>query len=277
MSITTHYDRLGIPFSAPIELIKKAYREKAKEYHPDRHPPDRRDWARQQFERIEKAYEVLSDPRERALYDRELMEKRSVPIAKDDFWHFWREFLSKHGNDQQELTYHEKMVMDSYEEDWLEEMHGGTTHDRHTFRKHLNFGKMQLAQSNRDEAHREFIRADTTCRRNILSKFYVGYCMELNGNYEDALKRYEFAVDIGLSRPREYVNKCLSIRERMVELYDIVNQRTLAKKQRRLIDQLRDARYGFEQFLEADSGLSRSDTRSWTRKLFGWLVSRNSV
>lgn len=277
MSLTTHYDRLGIPFNAPQSMIKRAYREKAKEYHPDRHPPERRDWAREQFERIEKAYNVLSTPRERALYDRELMEKGSVPLEKEEFWTFWREFLSDQDTTSQQMSYHEKMVMDSYEEDWLEEMHGGSTNHRHEFRKHLNFGKMQLAQGNRESARKEFIRADTKCRRNILSKFYVGYCMELDGDYEDALKRYEFAVDIGLSRPREYVNKCLKIRERMIELYQLIGQNNLARKQQRMIAQLENARYGFDQFLEADEGISRGDTRHWSRRFFGWLTDSVTV
>lgn len=274
MPVTTYYDRLGVPFKAPLKMIKKAYHEKAKEYHPDRHPPDRRDWAREQFHRIERAYEVLSDPRERALYDRELMEKGSVPIEKEEFWTFWRQFLSKNDETSRTMSYHEKMVMDSYAEDWLEEMHGGTAHDRHKYRKHLNFGKMHLAQNNLAQARTEFIRADTICQDNILSKFYVGYCKELRGNYEEALQRYEYAVDIGLSRPREYVNKCLKIRERMVELYELIDRYDLAKKQQQLVGELEHARYGFDQFLQADSGLSRNDSRTWRRKFLGWLASK---
>jgi len=64
-----YYESLGISKEANESEIKRAYRQKAKELHPDRNPENRAH-AEEQFKRIAEAYEVLSDPQRRAQYDR---------------------------------------------------------------------------------------------------------------------------------------------------------------------------------------------------------------
>ncbi|MFP4687947.1 MAG: DnaJ domain-containing protein [bacterium] len=268
MTRKTHYQQLEIPFGAPRRLIRKAYRRLARIYHPDKYPLEKKDWARSHFEKIEKAHRVLSDPRERALYDRKLAQKRMIPVEKKDFWEFWRQFLA--GKEEtRTVSYTEKMIMDSYEEDWLEEMHGGRAKNRHEFRKHLNFGKMQLAEGNVKKAKKEFIHADTLCKRNILTKFYIGYCLEMQGQYEEALKRYEFAVHVGISRPDKYVNKCLSIRERMVKLYEKTGSRKQARREKEKIRELKNRRSGFERFIQ-NQPATKTDAK--LRDFFEWLT-----
>lgn len=64
---TEYYDVLGItPDATPIE-IKKAYRKKAMETHPDKHPDD--PMAQSKFQSVGEAYQVLSDPELRKRYD----------------------------------------------------------------------------------------------------------------------------------------------------------------------------------------------------------------
>lgn len=62
-----YYEVLGIDKNATDEDIKRAYRKKAKECHPDLHPNDKEAEAR--FKELNEANEVLSDPDKRALYD----------------------------------------------------------------------------------------------------------------------------------------------------------------------------------------------------------------
>lgn len=62
-----YYDLLGVPRDAPDSIIKKAYRQMARRYHPDKHPGDKR--MEDKFKDISKAYEVLSDKNKRAVYD----------------------------------------------------------------------------------------------------------------------------------------------------------------------------------------------------------------
>ncbi len=61
------YDILGISKSASAAEIKKAYRKKAIEYHPDKNPGDTK--AEEMFKKAAEAYEVLSDPDKKARYD----------------------------------------------------------------------------------------------------------------------------------------------------------------------------------------------------------------
>ena len=62
-----YYEVLGVDKNATDEDIKRAYRRKAKECHPDLHPDDKEAEAR--FKELNEANEVLSDPDKRARYD----------------------------------------------------------------------------------------------------------------------------------------------------------------------------------------------------------------
>ncbi|KAG6528014.1 hypothetical protein ZIOFF_010151 [Zingiber officinale] len=64
------YDLLGVPSSVSAGEIKKAYKHLARKYHPDVSPPERAEEYTQRFIEVQEAYETLSDPRRRALYDR---------------------------------------------------------------------------------------------------------------------------------------------------------------------------------------------------------------
>lgn len=68
MAKIDYYKSLGISRDASAQEIKKEYRRIAFECHPDRNPGDKA--AEERFKEVSEAYEILSDPRKRATYDR---------------------------------------------------------------------------------------------------------------------------------------------------------------------------------------------------------------
>jgi curved DNA-binding protein CbpA len=80
----TFYKTLGISETATPAEIKTAYRQLAKEYHPDEIPEHFRDrplgkLAEEAFRAIDQAYKVLSDPQRRQTYDEQLRTARQPP------------------------------------------------------------------------------------------------------------------------------------------------------------------------------------------------------
>ena len=63
-----YYEILGVPRDADEEVLKKAYRRLALQYHPDRNPDDPE--AEERFKEASEAYAVLSDADKRRAYDR---------------------------------------------------------------------------------------------------------------------------------------------------------------------------------------------------------------
>lgn len=68
MAKRDYYEVLGVAKTADEKTMKTAFRKKAMECHPDRHPDD--EGAEARFKELNEAYGILSDPQKRAAYDR---------------------------------------------------------------------------------------------------------------------------------------------------------------------------------------------------------------
>lgn len=87
------YDLLGVNPKATQEEIKTAYRNKLKEWHPDKNP-DRQEAAEEMTKLLNQAYAILRDPTERKNYDKMLRFTRGKSYSNIDDNTFWSK-LSK--------------------------------------------------------------------------------------------------------------------------------------------------------------------------------------
>lgn len=82
------YDLLGVAKGATQQEITKAYRMMALKVHPDKNPNDYEN-AQKNFQRLNEAYEILSDPKKREYYD-----KTGDTEANDEFFEAYEYFRS---------------------------------------------------------------------------------------------------------------------------------------------------------------------------------------
>lgn len=75
MAVHTHYDNLKVTRSAPLEVIRAAYRAMAQKYHPDMNPAP---GATNVMRILNEAWEVLSDPVKRAAHDTWIAEQEAL-------------------------------------------------------------------------------------------------------------------------------------------------------------------------------------------------------
>jgi molecular chaperone DnaJ len=78
-----YYKVLGVPKGSSAEDIKKAYRRLARRHHPDVNPGDKA--AEERFKGISEAFEVLSDPKKREIYDRYGYYSEQIPSGAAGF------------------------------------------------------------------------------------------------------------------------------------------------------------------------------------------------
>ena len=91
--MTDHYTTLGVSSAASLADIKKAFRQKASFYHPDKNAADD---AAARFRAVQEAYDVLSDAAKRQAYDdnrrRNLLDS-PIDTAREIWTNYFKELV----------------------------------------------------------------------------------------------------------------------------------------------------------------------------------------
>lgn len=80
--IKTFYDELGVKRDANAEVIKRAFKEIAKVYHPDKNPTEKQAWAHEQMSRLNFIVETLLNPSTRQEYDDLVKKYEAMPLVR---------------------------------------------------------------------------------------------------------------------------------------------------------------------------------------------------
>ncbi|CAD2214143.1 DNAJ protein-like protein [Angomonas deanei] len=86
LALMNYYDVLGVSSSASEDEIRRAYKRKALELHPDRVGRDQTPEEAELFKTITKAHEVLTDDAQKRAYDAKLRQESAGTNASNGWW-----------------------------------------------------------------------------------------------------------------------------------------------------------------------------------------------
>lgn len=112
-----YYEILEVDRNASPEIIEKAYKTLAKKYHPDLQDDIHKKEAEETFKIINEAYQTLSDPEQRSLYDQKI---ENTVITQDKY----------------DEMYQQNQVLKNKLNDLQQHMHNGNTYSQNV--KHVN-------------------------------------------------------------------------------------------------------------------------------------------
>ncbi|KAF8080823.1 hypothetical protein N665_0920s0006 [Sinapis alba] len=130
-----YYNILKVNHNATDDDLKKAYKRLAMIWHPDKNPSARRDEAEAKFKRISEAYDVLSDPQKRQIYDlygEEGLKSGKIPNSSYEASssssrppHFYHQHRQQHPPNAASFRFNPRDAEDIYAEIFGSEGGGG--------------------------------------------------------------------------------------------------------------------------------------------------------
>lgn len=102
----SYYDVLGVNKNASASEIKSKYYDLMKKYHPDRLPPEKKEWGEKMTKEVNEAWEVLKDPTKRQQYDQFGKDTgQGMPGGMNNMHDIINEMMRRsHGKSQQSIN-----------------------------------------------------------------------------------------------------------------------------------------------------------------------------
>ena len=211
-----YYEILQVHHKAGPEVIKKAYKILAAEYHPDKHHTSKKKWADERFKMICEAYEVLSDPASRSEYDLLLRSKASDAYAHDRDVEYERAafYHLRRG-----LQYYERSTATGL----LNSLLGRWVSDLEKTQAHL----LNVISSLPDAALVEDARYYYFCALTRLCDYSPDFLESVRDEFELFLSDYpssKWVPHIKLEMADFYVVKCFDFKQAQVVLEEIIGE-----------------------------------------------------
>lgn len=195
-SMCDYYAILRVEPNADFGGLRKAYRRRALECHPDRFGGDRR--KEEEFKRLVDAFDVLSDPVRRREYDRSQGRHPAQPAG---------------GLAVEQFPEEDGSILDTFADDILEELIVGNTIPRGTTLQTLMLdlesterfclfreGKNHFYAGRLDAAVQVFDAYLELAPLNILAHYFLARCCSMQGRGDRAERELTLAVKIGSQR-----------------------------------------------------------------------------
>merc|ERR1712173_319079 len=276
--VLRQYEVLGVERNAGDEDLKKAYRKLALKYHPDKNRDDP-EKAKEAFQLVQQAFEVLSDPQERAWYDnhreailRGLDEENREVSGVDLFAYFTPSCYSGFGTDDKSFySVYQKLFATLEEEDET------FNEDSEEELEYPSFGNSSSPDNVWQEFYAFFSCYVTTRTYTWLDKYdtrqsenrRISRLMEKeNKKARDAAKKERNEVVRELvkfiqkrdKRPQEYAKK-------LAEKRELNNQKTAEKRKKQLDAQAKALQDALQQVDEGNGGFGMANTEDELRVL----------
>lgn len=166
-----YYEILEVDRNASPEIIEKAYKTLAKKYHPDLQDDIHKKEAEETFKIINEAYQTLSDPEQRDLYDQKI---ENTIISQDKY----------------DEMYHQNQILKNKLNDLQQHMHNNTYSQNVNHNTNINNSSINTENFYQNEPYKKNLQYEQQVNEARQQAYYDAYVQDLkNRGYKIRYKK----------------------------------------------------------------------------------------
>ena len=166
-----YYEILEVDINASPEIIEKAYKTLAKKYHPDLQDDIHKKEAEETFKIINEAYQTLSDPEQRDLYDQKI---ENTIISQDKY----------------DEMYHQNQILKNKLNDLQQHMHNNTYSQNVNHNTNINNSSINTENFYQNEPYKKNLQYEQQVNEARQQAYYDAYVQDLkNRGYKIRYKK----------------------------------------------------------------------------------------